>query len=135
MKFFLLLLLFYPIKTGELVGNYNYLYFPRLNYKNNVIKGDFKANLDTNNLCLNKYSNNKHLVISGHNNDYSFRIIKRLILGDIININLDGKDYIFKVKKIRVVSKNYKLRIYNKKRLTLITCTNHSKDRYIIEAY
>ena len=117
-----------------------YIYIPKLNYKNVISKGDEKEILDKNIVLMisNKEVINKeygNIILAGHNNKYVFSNIYDLSINDEIIISDFTNTYSFTVYKMDYVNiKNKEVldNVYDKKILTLITCTNNNQIRYIV---
>ena len=117
-----------------------YIYIPKLNYKNVISKGDEKEILDKNIVLMisNKEVINKeygNIILAGHNNKYVFSNMYDLSINDEIIISDFTNVYSFIVYKIDYVNiKNKEVldNVYDKKILTLITCTNNNQIRYIV---
>ena len=119
-----------------------YIYIPRLNYKNIISKGDEKEVLDKNIVLMisNKEVINKeygNIILAGHNNKYVFNILYDISINDEIIISDFKNTYSFTVYKIDYVNiKNKSVldNVYDKKILTLITCTNDNQIRYFVQS-
>jgi sortase A len=79
-------------------------------------------------------------VIAGHR-DTHFRVLKDVLIGDEVRVDLGVKEYIYRIVDIRVVSPQDTrvLRPQTEQTITLITCYPFSflgsaPDRYIVQA-
>ena len=79
-----------------------------------------------------KYGN---IILSGHNNKYVFSNLYKLYIGDEIIISDFKNEYkykIYEIKYINIKDKYILDNIYDKKILTLITCTNNTQKRFVV---
>jgi LPXTG-site transpeptidase (sortase) family protein len=114
-----------------------YLYIPKLNYKNvisthNVLDENKIYMLSNKSIIKEKYGN---IILSGHNNKYVFSKIYKLNINDeiiISDFNNEYKFIIYEIKYINIKDKTILDNIYDKKIVTLITCTNNTQTRYIV---
>jgi len=78
-----------------------------------------------------------NIVLAGHNRKNAFAFLHDLKLGDTILLNTREKTFSFHIIKIDIISKTdyqyFELSNYEKI-LTLITCTNHDRQRLVIRA-
>ena len=125
------------IETKEKSNYDGYIYIPKLDYKNVISE---KNVLDENKIymlskkeVINKKEGN--IILSGHNNKYVFSSIYKLNINDEIIISDFKKEYSYKVietKYINIKDKSISDNVYDKKILTLITCTINNQKRYIV---
>ena len=79
-------------------------------------------------------------ILIGHSGNYSnsyFADLYQLEVGDTASIQYQEKNYHYKITNIYTDTKDGTVTIYRdeeKTCLTLITCTNDSKQRYVIKA-
>ncbi len=119
-----------------------YIYIPKFDYKGIIMHGDEKMILDSNNvLFLNNGSNINdkfgNIVLAGHNSKYVFSILYKLSIGDTLVVNTYDYEYKFLVYEIKTINikDTYILdNLYDKKILTLITCTRDNQRRLIVRA-
>ena len=117
---------------------YGYIFFPKLNHKNLI--SEEKDSLDKNLVQMiskeETFNNDKgNIILAGHNNKYVFSNIYRLSINDEIIISDFNNTYsyiIYETKYINIKDKSILDNIYDKKILTLITCTNNNQIRFII---
>lgn len=117
-----------------------YIYIPKFDYKGLIKKGDSTEVLNSNNILLvDNNSNIKdevgNIVLAGHNSKNVFSVLYRLNLEDTILISDFNEEYRFIIYEIKIVNikDTYILdKTYNKKILTLITCTKDNQKRLIV---
>jgi len=116
-----------------------YLFIPKLNYKNvistNNVLNDNKIYMLSNKSIINKEYGN--IILSGHNNKYVFSNIYKLYIGDELIISDFNNKYsyiIYEIKYINIKDKSILDNVYDKKIITLITCTNNTQTRFIVRA-
>ena len=116
-----------------------YLYIPKLNYKNvistNNVLDENKIYMLSNKSIINKEYGN--IILSGHNNKYVFSNIYKLYINDEIILSDFKNQYsyiVYQVKYINIKDKSILDNIYDKKIITLITCTNNTQTRFIVRA-
>lgn len=76
-----------------------------------------------------------NIILAGHNNKYVFSSLYALNKDDKIILNDFDKSYVYVVKNIEYINikdKHILDNIYDKKILTLITCTSNNQIRYVI---
>ena len=118
---------------------FGYINIPKYGYTK-LIKNE--ESLDTKNISLvnnkgNIESSSYNIVLAGHNTKNVFSVLYRLDINDEIIINTFNFKYKFKVYNIEMVNikDTYVLdNEYDKKILTLITCTQDNQKRLIIKA-
>ena len=116
-----------------------YIYIPKINYKNvisinNVLDENKIYMLSDKSIINNDYGN---IILAGHNNKYVFSNIYNLYIGDEVIISDFKNEYsyiIYEIKYINIKDKTILDNVYDKKILTLITCTNNNQTRFIIRA-
>ena len=118
-----------------------YINITKMNYNLLIKKGSYKEVLD-NNLVLmiskkeifnNEYSN---IILAGHNNKYVFNSLYKLNINDEIIISDFYNIYsykVYKIEKINIKNKEILDNVYDKRILTLITCTNNNQIRYVVK--
>ncbi len=131
------------IKTNNINRKYDgYIYIPSLDYKGLIKTGEYNKILD-NNLVLmvsnKKIINEKYgnIVLAGHNNKYVFSKIYKLNINDEVIISDFDNTYSYIIDEIKYVNiKNKQVldNVYDKKILTLITCTSNNQIRYVVRA-
>lgn len=117
-----------------------HLYIPKFNYRGLIKKGDSKTILDSNYILFLENGSNindeiGNIVLAGHNNKYVFSILYKLNISDEIIIYEENNKYTFQIYEIKTINitDTYILdNVYDKKILTLITCTNDNQKRYIL---
>lgn len=80
-------------------------------------------------------SENGNIILAGHNNKYVFSFLYKLKIDDEIIVSDFEKKYLFKVsdiKKVNIKEKSILDNVYDKKILTLITCTSNNQVRYVV---
>lgn len=114
-----------------------YIYIPKLNYKNvisiNNVLNENKIYMLSDKSIINKEYGN--IILSGHNNKYVFSNLYKLNINDEVIINDFKNEYsylIYEIKYINIKDKSILDNVYNKKIITLITCTNNNQTRYIV---
>lgn len=129
------------INSEEQLKKYDaHLYIPKLNYSGLIKKGDSKTILDSNYILFLENGSNineeiGNIVLAGHNNKYVFSILYKLNISDEIIIYDENNKYIFQIYEIKTINitDTYILdNVYDKKIITLITCTNDNQKRYIL---
>lgn len=81
-----------------------------------------------------KYGN---IILAGHNNKYVFSNLYKLNKDDEIIVSDFNYEYLFKVydiSKVNIKNKSILDNVYDKKILTLITCTSNNQIRYVVTA-
>ena len=79
-----------------------------------------------------------NVILAGHNNMNGsiFRSLHKLKIGTIVKIQSDNKIYKYKITTREIVEPNDPSLLtqdLSKKEITLITCTNHAKQRLILK--
>ncbi|WP_195238073.1 class D sortase [Clostridium perfringens] len=79
-----------------------------------------------------------NVILAGHNNMKGsiFRSLHKLKIGTIVEIQSDNKIYKYKITTREIVEPNNSsllLQDLSKNEITLITCTNHAKQRLILK--
>lgn len=115
-----------------------YIYIPKLNYKNvisiNNVLDENKIYMLSDKSIINKEYGN--IILSGHNNRYVFSNIYKLYIGDEVIISDFENKYsyiIYEIKYVNVKDKSVLDNVYDKRILTLITCTNNTQTRFIVK--
>ena len=115
-----------------------YIYIPKLNYKNvisiNNVLDENKIYMLSDKSIINKEYGN--IILSGHNNRYVFSNIYKLYVGDEVIISDFENKYsyiIYEIKYVNIKDKSVLDNVYDKKILTLITCTNNTQTRFIVK--
>ena len=96
------------------------------------------------NYVVAKYRNSPNfgesgnVILAGHNNMKGsiFRSLHKLKIGTIVEIQSDNKIYKYKITTREIVEPNNPSLLsqdLSKKEITLITCTNHAKQRLILK--
>ena len=96
------------------------------------------------NYVVAKYRNSPNfgesgnVILVGHNNMKGsiFRSLHKLKIGTIVEIQSDNKIYKYKITEREIVEPNNPSLLsqdLSKKEITLITCTNHAKQRLILK--
>ena len=78
-----------------------------------------------------------NIILAGHNNKYVFSNLYKLNKDDEIIVSDFNYEYLFKVydiSKINIKNKSILDNVYDKKILTLITCTSNNQIRYVVTA-
>ena len=126
-------------------NNINRKYDGYISFKNKkwLIKyGDYNEILNQNLVLMisnketleSEYGN---IILAGHNNKYVFSNLYKLNKDDEIIVSDFNYEYLFKVydiSKINIKNKNILDNVYDKKILTLITCTSNNQIRYVVTA-
>ena len=115
-----------------------YIYIPRLKYKNlisinNVLDENKIYMLSDKNIITKQYGN---IILAGHNNKYVFSNLYKLSINDEIIISDFKNEYsylIYEIKYINISDRSILDNVYDKKIITLITCTNNNQTRYIVK--
>lgn len=126
-------------------NNINRKYDGYISFKNKkwLIKyGDYNEILNQNLVLM--ISNNEtleseygNIILAGHNNKYVFSNLYKLNKDDEIIVSDFNYEYLFKVydiSKINIKNKSILDNVYDKKILTLITCTSNNQIRYVVTA-
>ena len=126
-------------------NNINRKYDGYISFKNKkwLIKyGDYNEILNQNLVLM--ISNKKtleseygNIILAGHNNKYVFSNLYKLNKDDEIIVSDFNYEYLFKVydiSKVNIKNKSILDNVYDKKILTLITCTNNNQIRYVVTA-
>lgn len=84
------------------------------------------------------FGENGNVILAGHNNMKGsiFRSLHKLKIGTIVEIQSDNKIYKYKITAREIVEPNNPSLLsqdLSKKEITLITCTNHAKQRLILK--
>lgn len=84
------------------------------------------------------FGENGNVILAGHNNMKGsiFRSLHKLKIGTIVEIQSDNKIYKYKITTREIVEPNNPSLLsqdLSKKEITLITCTNHAKQRLILK--
>lgn len=126
-------------------NNINRKYDGYISFKNKkwLIKyGDYNEILNQNLVLMisnketleSKYGN---IILAGHNNKYVFSNLYKLNKDDEIIVSDFNYEYLFKVydiSKVNIKNKSILDNAYDKKILTLITCTSNNQIRYVVTA-
>lgn len=126
-------------------NNINRKYDGYISFKNKkwLIKyGDYNEILNQNLVLMisnketleSEYGN---IILAGHNNKYVFSNLYKLNKDDEIIVNDFNYEYLFKVYdiyKVNIKNKSILDNVYDKKILTLITCTSNNQIRYVVTA-
>ena len=126
-------------------NNINRKYDGYISFKNKkwLIKyGDYNEILNQNLVLMisnketleSEYGN---IILAGHNNKYVFSNLYKLNTDDEIIVSDFNYEYLFKVydiSKINIKNKSILDNVYDKKILTLITCTSNNQIRYVVTA-
>lgn len=78
-----------------------------------------------------------NIILAGHNNKYVFSNLYKLNKDDEIIVSDFNYEYLFKVyyiSKVNIKNKSILDNVYDKKILTLITCTSNNQIRYVVTA-
>ena len=126
-------------------NNINRKYDGYISFKNKkwLIKyGDYNEILNQNLVLMisnketleGEYGN---IILAGHNNKYVFSNLYKLNKDDEIIVSDFNYEYLFKVydiSKVNIKNKSILDNVYDKKILTLITCTSNNQIRYVVTA-
>lgn len=126
-------------------NNINRKYDGYISFKNKkwLIKyGDYNEILNQNLVLMisnketleSEYGN---IILAGHNNKYVFSNLYKLNKDDEIIVSDFNYEYLFKVydiSKVNIKNKGILDNVYDKKILTLITCTSNNQIRYVVTA-
>lgn len=126
-------------------NNINRKYAGYISFKNKkwLIKyGDYNEILNQNLVLMisnketleSEYGN---IILAGHNNKYVFSNLYKLNKDDEIIVSDFNYEYLFKVydiSKVNIKNKSILDNVYDKKILTLITCTSNNQIRYVVIA-
>ena len=126
-------------------NNINRKYDGYISFKNKkwLIKyGDYNEILNQNLVLMisnketleSEYGN---IILAGHNNKYVFSNLYKLNKDDEIIVSDFNYEYLFKVydiSKVKIKNKSILDNVYDKKILTLITCTSNNQIRYVVTA-
>ena len=126
-------------------NNINRKYAGYISFKNKkwLIKyGDYNEILNQNLVLMisnketleSEYGN---IILAGHNNKYVFSNLYKLNKDDEIIVSDFNYEYLFKVydiSKENIKNKSILDNVYDKKILTLITCTSNNQIRYVVTA-
>lgn len=126
-------------------NNINRKYDGYISFKNKkwLIKyGDYNEILNQNLVLMisnketleSEYGN---IILAGHNNKYVFSNLYKLNIDDEIIVSDFNYEYLFKVydiSKVDIKNKSILDNVYDKKILTLITCTSNNQIRYVVTA-
>lgn len=126
-------------------NNINRKYDGYVSFKNKkwLIKyGDYNEILNQNLVLMisnketleSEYGN---IILAGHNNKYVFSNLYKLNKDDEIIVSDFNYEYLFKVYdifKVNIKNKSILDNVYDKKILTLITCTSNNQIRYVVTA-
>ena len=126
-------------------NNINRKYDGYISFKNKkwLIKyGDYNEILNQNLVLMisnketleSEYGN---IILAGHNNKYVFSNLYKLNKDDEIIVSDFKYEYLFKVydiSKVNIKNKSILDNVYDKKILTLITCTSNNQIRYVVTA-
>lgn len=126
-------------------NNINRKYDGYISFKNKkwLIKyGDYNEILNQNLILMisnketleSEYGN---IILAGHNNKYVFSNLYKLNKDDEIIVSDFNYEYLFKVydiSKVNIKNKSILDNVYDKKILTLITCTSNNQIRYVVTA-
>ena len=127
------------IKSSYMNVPSNRIVIESLNINVPILEGIEKSVLDKNAVGLyTQYSsfddNNIPIILAGHNNKEVFKNLYNIKINDDVDIIYDGAQYLFKVEKIFIVSKDdtdFIEDTYNEKKLILITC-KEKDTRFIV---
>ena len=126
-------------------NNINRKYDGYISFKNKkwlIKNGDYNEILNQNLVLMisnketleSEYGN---IILAGHNNKYVFSNLYKLNKDDEIIVSDFNYEYLFKVydiSKVNIKNKNILDNVYDKKILTLITCTSNNQIRYVVTA-
>ena len=126
-------------------NNINIKYDGYISFKNKkwlIKNGDYNEILNQNLVLMisnketleSEYGN---IILAGHNNKYVFSNLYKLNKDDEIIVSDFNYEYLFKVydiSKVNIKNKNILDNVYDKKILTLITCTSNNQIRYVVTA-
>ena len=126
-------------------NNINRKYDGYISFKNKkwlIRYGDYNEILNQNLVLMisnketleSEYGN---IILAGHNNKYVFSNLYKLNKDDEIIVSDFNYEYLFKVydiSKVNIKNKNILDNVYDKKILTLITCTSNNQIRYVVTA-
>lgn len=126
-------------------NNINRKYEGYISFKNKkwlIKNGDYNEILNQNLVLMisnketleSEYGN---IILAGHNNKYVFSNLYKLNKDDEIIVSDFNYEYLFKVydiSKVNIKNKNILDNVYDKKILTLITCTSNNQIRYVVTA-
>lgn len=126
-------------------NNINRKYDGYISFKNKkwlIKNGDYNEILNQNLVLMisnketleSEYGN---IILAGHNNKYVFSNLYKLNKDDEIIVSDFNYEYLFKVydiSKVNIKNKSILDNAYDKKILTLITCTNNNQIRYVVTA-
>lgn len=126
-------------------NNINRKYDGYISFKNKkwlIKNGDYNEILNQNFVLMisnketleSKYGN---IILAGHNNKYVFSNLYKLNKDDEIIVSDFNYEYLFKVydiSKVNIKNKSILDNVYDKKILTLITCTSNNQIRYVVTA-
>ena len=126
-------------------NNINRKYDGYISFKNKkwlIKNGDYNEILNQNLVLMisnketleSKYGN---IILAGHNNKYVFSNLYKLNKDDEIIVSDFNYEYLFKVydiSKVNIKNKSILDNAYDKKILTLITCTSNNQIRYVVTA-
>ena len=131
------------ISTNNINRKYDgYLVIEKLKYKGLIRSGEYDEILDSNLILMisdkNLFNSSVgNIILAGHNNKYVFSKLYKLNIGDEIIISDFNNEYAYTVENleyINIKNKSVLDNIYDKKILTLITCTNDNQVRYVVRA-
>lgn len=114
-----------------------YFYIPKFEYKGLIKTGESNRVLDSNNILILENGSNindefGNIVLAGHNNRYVFSVLYKLSINDEVVIYEGNSKYIFEIyeKQVIDITDTYILdNVYDKKIVTLITCTKNNQKR------
>lgn len=126
-------------------NNINRKYDGYISFKNKkwlIKNGDYNEILNQNLVLMisnketleSEYGN---IILAGHNNKYVFSNLYKLNKDDEIIVSDFNYEYLFKVydiSKVNIKNKSVLDNVYDKKILTLITCTSNNQIRYVVTA-
>ena len=126
-------------------NNINRKYDGYISFKNKkwlIKNGDYNEILNQNLVLMisnketleSEYGN---IILAGHNNKYVFSNLYKLNKDDEIIVSDFNYEYLFKVYdifKMNIKNKSILDNVYDKKILTLITCTSNNQIRYVVTA-
>ena len=126
-------------------NNINRKYDGYISFKNKkwlIRYGDYNEILNQNLVLMisnketleSEYGN---IILAGHNNKYVFSNLYKLNKDDEIIVSDFNYEYLFKVYdifKVNIKNKSILDNVYDKKILTLITCTSNNQIRYVVTA-
>lgn len=101
---------------------------------NEILKQNLVLMISNKETLESEYGN---IILAGHNNKYVFSNLYKLNKDDEIIVSDFNYEYLFKVydiSKVNIKNKSILDNAYDKKILTLITCTSNNQIRYVVTA-